>query len=115
MDTTHDTQMALVIKTLEDSKALDLQSIDIRVHNSIADTLIIASGTSSRHIKSMADILVEKVKASGEQPLGVEGEDGSDWILVDLGNIVVHLMLPEARARYDLEHLWKASPARKSE
>ncbi len=115
MNTAYDTKMALILGTLENIKALDITVIDIRTYNSIADTLVIASGTSSRHIKSMADVLIEKIKASGELPLGTEGQDGSDWVLVDLGNIVVHLMLPEARARYDLEHLWSASPAKNKE
>lgn len=100
------TQLDLILATLEDIKAKEITIMDIRAHNSIADTLVIASGTSSRHVHAMAESVAEKMKKRGDQPLGVEGGTGSDWVLVDLGDTVVHLMMPEARARYDLEHLW---------
>jgi ribosome-associated protein len=70
------------------------------------DFLVIASGNSSRHIKSLADNVVVKAKAAGCPPIGVEGENAADWVLVDLGDVVVHVMQPAARSFYDLERLW---------
>ena len=113
MSSQEDKKLKLILETLSDIKAKDVTTLDIRPHNSIADTLVIASGTSSRHIQSMAEQVAEKIKKSGEQPLGTEGKGSGDWVLVDLSDIIVHLMMPEARARYDLEHLW-SPPAAKS-
>lgn len=96
----------LAITVLEDAKAENLQTFDLRSRSSFADYMIIASGQSSRHVKAMADRLTQRAKAAGHPPLGVEGEGGSDWVLVDLNDIVVHLMLPNARAFYNLEKLW---------
>ena len=115
MSTTEDKKLALIVEALEDIKAKDITTLDIRPHNSIADTLVIASGTSSRHIQSMAEQVIDKVKKSGEQPLGTEGKGSGDWVLVDLSDIIVHLLMPEARARYDLEHLWAAPETKKGE
>lgn len=114
MSTTANKKLSLILDTLEDIKAREITTLDIRPHNSIADTLVIANGTSSRHIQSMADQVIEQMKKSGEQPLGTEGKESGDWVLVDLSDIIVHLMMPEARARYDLEHLW-SPPEAKSE
>jgi len=99
----------LVISTLEDLKAIDIQYIDVSGQNPLTDLFVIASGNSTRHIKAMAENLVMKVKAAGCPPLGVEGERQAEWILVDLNDVIVHLMLPKTRAFYNLEKLWEAS------
>ena len=99
----------LVIAALEDFKAIDIQQIDVSGQNPLTDLFVIASGNSTRHIKSMAENLVMKVKAAGCPPLGVEGERQSEWVLVDLNDVIVHLMLPKTRAFYNLEKLWEAS------
>ncbi len=95
-----------VVNALEDLKARDLREIDVRGKTSIADLLIIASGTSSRHVKSMADEVIKFAKKAGVLPLGVEGQQEAEWVLVDLGDIIVHLMLPRIREFYGLERLW---------
>lgn len=99
----------LVIHALEDFKAIDIQQIDVRGQNPLTDLFVIASGSSVRHIKSMADNLVIKAKEAGILPLGIEGDRGAEWVLVDLNDIIVHLMLPQTRAFYNLEKLWEAS------
>lgn len=99
----------LVITSLEDFKAIDIQQIDVSGQNPLTDMFVIASGSSLRHIKSMADNLVIKAKEAGMPPLGVEGDRQAEWVLVDLNDIIVHLMLPQTRAFYNLEKLWEAS------
>jgi ribosome-associated protein len=103
----------LVISALEDFKAIDIQQIDVSGQNPLTDLFVIASGNSTRHIKSMAENLVMKVKAAGCPPLGVEGERQAEWVLVDLNDVIVHLMLPKTRAFYNLEKLWEASRAQR--
>lgn len=95
-----------VLAALEELKARDIRVIDVRGKTSIADILIIASGTSTRHVKSLADEVVKFVKKAGMMPLGVEGEREAEWVLVDLGDIIVHVMLPRIREFYGLERLW---------
>ena len=104
----------LVLSTLEELKAVDVKSIDVRGLNPLTDQFVIASGTSTRHVKSLADKLVERAKAVGVQPLGVEGTREAQWVLVDLNDIIVHLMLPQARAFYNLEKLWEVSREHRS-
>jgi len=91
---------------VEDLKAKDVVEIDVRGKTSVCDYLVIASGTSTRHVKSIADEVVKKVKSLDVQPLGVEGEREAEWVLVDLGDVVVHVMLPRVREFYALERLW---------
>ncbi|MBL0029360.1 MAG: ribosome silencing factor [Rhodanobacteraceae bacterium] len=95
-----------VIAALDELKAKDVNEIDIRAKASFADLLFIASGTSTRHVKSIADEVVRFVKKAGMMPLGIEGEKEAEWVLVDLGDIVVHVMLPRIREFYGLERLW---------
>jgi ribosome-associated protein len=99
----------LVLSTLEELKAVDVKSVDVTGLSPLTDHFVVASGNSTRHVKSMADKLVQAAKALGVQPLGVEGEREAQWILVDLNDIIVHLMLPQARAFYNIEKLWEAS------
>jgi ribosome-associated protein len=95
-----------VLDALAELKAKDIVEIDVRGKTSIADVLIVASGTSSRHVKSIADEVVRFAKQAGVLPLGVEGQQEAEWVLVDLGDIIVHVMLPRIREFYGLERLW---------
>jgi len=95
-----------VINALDELKAKDIREIDVRGKTSIADLLVIASGTSARHVKSIADEVVKFAKQAGVMPLGVEGEREAEWVLVDLGDVIVHVMLPRIREFYGLERLW---------
>ena len=96
----------LVVDALEDRKGVDVKILDVRGKSSFTDILVIAGGNSSRQVKALADSVVEKAKANGVQPLGIEGETESSWVLVDLGDVVVHVMLPDTRDFYNLEKLW---------
>jgi ribosome-associated protein len=104
----------LVTAALEDFKAIDIQHLDVSGQNPLTDMFVIASGSSVRHIRSMADNLIVKAKEAGVQPLGVEGDRQAEWVLVDLNDIIVHLMLPQTRAFYNLEKLWEASSQQRS-
>lgn len=95
-----------VKRALEELKAKDVVEIDVRGRTSIADYIVVASGTSTRHVKSVADEVVKYAKKTGVMPLGVEGQREAEWVLVDLGDIVVHVMLPRVREFYGLERLW---------
>jgi ribosome-associated protein len=95
-----------VLAALDELKAKDVHEIDVRGKTSIADILVIASGTSTRHVKSLADEVVRFAKKAGMMPLGVEGQREAEWVLVDLGDIIVHVMLPRIREFYGLERLW---------
>jgi len=95
-----------VLAALDELKAKDVKEIDVRGKTSIADFLFVASGTSTRHVKSIADEVVKYAKQAGMMPLGVEGQREAEWVLVDLGDIVVHVMLPRIREFYGLERLW---------
>ncbi|KZY33981.1 MULTISPECIES: ribosome silencing factor [unclassified Oleiphilus] len=100
----------VVVEALEDLKADNICVLDVKDKTSVTDYMVIASGTSSRHVKSLAENLVSEVKDKGGRPLGIEGADGSDWVLVDLGEVVVHVMLPASRTFYDLEGFWRDGP-----
>ncbi|MDZ7852504.1 MAG: ribosome silencing factor [Halomonas sp.] len=106
-----DALKTLVIDALEDIKAQDIAVLDVSRLTSVTDLMVVASGTSSRHVAALADNVVQAAKDQGIPPLGVEGENGADWVLVDLGNLVVHMMLPETRQLYDLERLWADLPS----
>lgn len=101
----------LIVKVLDDLKGKDIVTLDVRELSDVMDTLIIVSGTSNRHVKSMVDHVVDAAKSAGFRPLGIEGKDGSEWVLVDFGDTVVHAMLPATREFYDLERLWQLEPA----
>lgn len=106
-----DTLKSLALDALEDLKARDITQLDVSSLTEVTDLMLIASGTSTRHVAALAQNVVEKAKAAGLAPRGVECGDNADWVLVDLGDIVVHIMMPEARALYDLERLWADLPS----
>lgn len=97
----------IVVNALDDMKATNIKVIDVRGLTDIADTMIIASGNSDRHVRSIAERVVEKAKAEGFKPFGVEGARDGEWVLVDLHEVVVHVMLPRVREFYALERLWE--------
>ncbi len=101
----------MAVKVLEDMKGIDLTVIDIVGKSSIADAMIVVTGTSQRHVRSMAETVRLTAKDAGHPPLGVEGGDSSDWVLVDLGDVIVHVMTEEKREFYSLEKLWSVGPA----
>ena len=97
---------ALILKPLDTNKALDIVSIDLKNKSSIADYMIIASGTSSRHIQALSEQVVDKIKLSGIKNCKVEGSDSSDWKLIDGIDIIIHIFNPEKRKFYELEKMW---------
>jgi ribosome-associated protein len=100
-----------VMAALDDLKAVNVRVLDVRGLTDIADTMVIASGNSDRHVRSIAERVVEKAKAAGFRPFGTEGARDGEWVLVDLQDIVVHVMLPRVREFYALESLWDVGPA----
>lgn len=99
----------LVLESLDDIKAVDVVCIDVRDKTELTDYMILVSGTSNRHVKSIANNVVVDAKAAGFMPLGIEGLDEGEWVLLDLTDVVVHMMLPSAREFYDIERLWSTS------
>ena len=101
-----DTLLASVRTAVDEIKGKDVVEIDVRGKTSVTDHLVIVSGTSTRHVKSIADEVIRFAKQLGAMPLGVEGEREAEWVLVDLGDVIVHVMLPRVREFYALERLW---------
>jgi len=104
----------VVIGALDDMKALEVKVLDVRGLTDIADTMVIASGTSDRHVRSVAQKVVEQTKAAGFRPHGVEGQQDSDWVLIDLNELIVHVMLPRVREFYGLEKLWALAATKRA-
>ena len=96
----------VVLAAIDELKGVDVRTLEVRDQTSITDTIIVVSGTSQRHLKSLADRVLERSREAGIKPLGIEGERGADWYLVDLGDVVVHVMSREKRDFYNLEKLW---------
>jgi ribosome-associated protein len=99
-----------VTSALDDMKAVNVRMLDVRGLTDIADTMFIASGNSDRHVRSIAEHVVERAKAAGFRPIGTEGTRDGEWVLVDLQDILVHVMLPRVREFYGLERLWEGGP-----
>ena len=95
-----------ILEALEDIKGIDIRAIDVGHLTDVTDCLIIVSGASNRQVKALSDNVLMKCKEGGERPLGVEGLDQGEWVLIDYGVVVVHVMLPDTREFYDLERLW---------
>lgn len=103
----------VVIDALEDIKAIDIRTLDVRELTSVVDFMIVATGTSTRQVKALADNVSKEAKEAGFMPVSTEGQESAEWILIDFGDISVHIMLPDARELYDLERLWAYSPGNK--
>lgn len=99
--------LSIALDALDELKARNVSTMDVRNITSVADHMVIASGTSSRHVKALADNVVVRAKEAGVMPVGIEGERGAEWILVDLGDVIIHVMQPATREFYDLERLWR--------
>lgn len=96
----------LVFEALDDLKAVDVRLLDVREKTNVTDVMVIATGTSARHVKSLANNVIVEAKKNGETPIGIEGDDIGEWVLVDLGDVVVHVLQAEIRDFYQLEKLW---------
>ena len=101
------TCLQVVHEALSDVKAKDIIELDVSSISNVADAIVIANGTSTRHVKALADNVADEARKAGFRPIGIEGERDAEWILIDLGFVVVHVMLPTARKFYDLESLWR--------
>lgn len=104
----------IILDALEDLKGKDIVSLDVTDLSDVMDTLVIASGTSNRHVRSLAANVVQEAKKQGLLPIGVEGLDAGEWVLADFGDTVVHVMMPATRGFYDLEKLWSMEPGTRS-
>ena len=109
-DLDHVERAKLVADAAIDRKGLDLVALDAREVSSFADTFVLATGTSDRHVRAVSDSVKHAVAARGEQPLGTEGYDEGRWVLLDYGDVIVHIFQAEVREHYDLERLWSDAP-----
>ena len=101
----------VVLDALDELKAFDIKALDVRGLTDITDTMVVASGTSDRHVRSIADRVVQRCKEAGFRPFGIEGDRDGEWVLLDLNDLVLHVMLPRVREFYALEKLWAANEA----
>ncbi len=101
----------LIVEALEDKKGRDVVTLDVAAISDVTDFMIVVSGTSNRHVKALVDQVVESAATAGVAPLGVEGRETNEWVLVDMGDALVHVMQAETRQFYDLERLWSELPA----
>jgi len=100
-----------LLSSLDELKAIDVRSINVTNFSDVTDWMVLASGTSNRHVRSLVNRVVEDLKATDTRPIGVEGRESSEWVLVDYGDVVLHVMQAETRSFYDLERLWTDLPA----
>ncbi|WP_018690958.1 ribosome silencing factor [Algicola sagamiensis] len=98
--------LAFVVDKADDMKARDIQKLDVRGKSSVTEFMVVCSGSSSRHVKSIAENVALEAKKAGEAPLGIEGQDAGEWVLVDLGDVILHVMQEDSREFYQLEKLW---------
>lgn len=108
---TSDKLAELIVDALDDVKGQNIVKLDVRDMTPVTDYMIIASGTSNRHVQALVDNVAEKAKSAGHRPIGIEGEDGGEWVLLDLEDALVHVMLPKVRDFYNLEKLWSLRAA----
>ncbi|MGZ8095137.1 MAG: ribosome silencing factor [Methylosarcina sp.] len=107
--------LSIVQQVLDERKGQYITVLDVRGKTSFTDYMVLVTGTSDRHLKTLCDYVVEKAKEHGIQPLGVEGDLGSDWVLLDLGDVIVHAMTAQAREFYQLEKLWSVERPKENE
>lgn len=107
--------LKIVQDVLDERKGQNISILDVRGKTSFTDYMVVVTGTSDRHLRSLCDYIVEKVKEQGFRPLGIEGDLGSDWILLDLGDVIVHAMTHQAREYYQLEKLWSVDQPKEAE
>jgi len=100
----------LAVEALEEVKAQDIVKLDVRNLTTVTDYMVVASGTSNRHVKALAEAVADKARIAGHKPAGIEGAEGSEWVLLDLHDTLVHVMLPRVREFYNLEKLWSLTP-----
>ena len=105
----------VVIEALEDKKGMDIQCLDVLNQTDITDYMVVASGSSNRQVKALANNVIDQARAIEVKPYGIEGMEQGEWVLIDLVDVVVHLMLPKVREFYDLERLWSMTPNKEKE
>ncbi len=101
-----DELLTIVTAELDERKGENISVVDVKGRTSVTDFMVLVTATSERHAKALSEYVAEKVKKHGFKPLGIEGEQGADWVLLDLGDIVLHIMTTQSRERYQLEKLW---------